>query len=567
MQKNTEFPPLPSFHAFQQEQQQRKPKDIYPEQITKFAFHLTRKTPYELEKLSKQFVYLLISIKNDLFITDEITEIKKYIDYFILLHKLIIYTRDIFVGKGERDLTYMMIYTLYTQFPILAIKILKTILLPNKYPYGSWKDIKYFCNYIKQYSHLKEEDPFIDTCIYIMNQQLIEDLSQLNNNNTKNPKISFVAKWIPREKKNKFGWLYHKCAIQWSQIIYPEYYYFNTTPTIKFQNKIKREYRKNISLLNRYLDTVQIKQCENKWSEINFNHVSITTLQLQWNVLLNQDKYGYIRKQQEDRNICRENIISYLFYKTNNNICKIPSSFQMEDLIKDIENAQTLEYMERINSNWDKVKSSILQNTENIIPILDLTTLNYRNALSISIMLSEISKLKNKVLLYDQLSSWVNLSDTNSLLEKIEKIQYIKQSKNNESSNLFSSLELLMFSIINTNISEEDVGNLVLCIISDYTTPINEMHLHIQYFFHKNGYKITPYIVYWNVSLHTNITYPSSAFTPRTLMISGTSSSCFQFINEPLWKEYTPYTYLCNILNQERYTEIEGLFSELINTE
>jgi hypothetical protein len=57
---------------------------------------------------------------------------KKYIDYFIFLIKLIIYTRDIFVGKGERDLTYMMIYTLYTQFPILAIYTLKTIIFKNE---------------------------------------------------------------------------------------------------------------------------------------------------------------------------------------------------------------------------------------------------------------------------------------------------------------------------------------------------------------------------------------------------------------------------------------------------
>lgn len=563
MQKNTEFPQLSS-NEF------TKIKDIYPEEITKFAFNLTRKTPNDLQILSNEFLYLLISIKNDLFISDDTIEIKKYIDYFILLNKLIIYTRDIFVGKGERDLTYMMIYILYTQFPILAINALKKIEEVHSYPYGSWKDIKYFCNYVRENSHLKEKDPFIDTCIYILNEHLIEDLSIISQNqqNQQNQhKISFVGKWIPREKSKKFGWLFNKCAIQWSQIIYPEYYYMvnNKEPSLKFQNKIKREYRKNLSLLNNYLNTVQIKQCQNKWSEIRFNNVSVNTLQKQWNVFLNQDTYGYIRKQNEDRNICRENIINYMFYKKKEDICKISSSFQMEDLIKDIENAQTLEYMERINMNWDKVKSSILQNIENIIPILDLTTLNYRNALSISIMLSEISKLKNKIIVYDQIATWINLSNTSSLLEKIEIIQNIKNSKPIiEISNLFSSLELLMISIINTNLTEEDVGNLVLCIISDFSIPLHDLQLHIQYFFYKYGYTKIPHIVYWNVSLNIKTTFPCSAFTPRTLMISGTSSSCLHFLNDPLWREYTPYTYLCSVLNQDRYSEIDNDLLELI---
>ena len=569
-----------------------KSKDTYPEQINRFAFQLTRKNPYELKLLSKQLTYLLISLKNALFISDDNDEINKYVNYFILLHKLIIYTRDIYVGKGERDLTYMMIYVWYTQFPILAINAIKLLINHDpteknkKHSFGSWKDIKYFCNYVKENSEKGTEDPLIDTCVYMLNQQLIQDLSFCFFTKSENENISFVSKWIPREKSKKFGWLFNKCAIQWSKIMYPEYYYFVTTkPTIPFQNKIKMEYRKNISNLNRYLDTPQIKQCNNKWSEIKFEKVSEITQRKQFRVFLNEDSYGYIRKQKEDRNNCRENMICHLFNPKKDNINhQIYSSFQMKDLIKYTEYYQTIQLRvssfslrynnaesykipmclnEQNDIYWNQVKSTILQNTENIIPLLDLTTTNYMNALSISIMLSEISKIKNKILVYDKIPVWVNLSDTNSLFEKIEKIQKIKNSKNTETSYIFSALELLMVSILNTNLSTEEVGNLCLCIISDYSIPIKELQLHIQYFFHKNGYTKTPHMIYWNVSLQNNIYYPCSAFTPRTLMISGTSSSCFHFLNEPLWKENTPYTYLCNVLSQERYLEIEHYFLQL----
>ena len=550
-----DYPPLPSLKII----------DIYPEQITHFAFQLTRKTSSDLKKISYQLKDLLISLKNALFLSDDTEQINKYIHYYILLYKLIAYTRDIFVGKGERDLTYMMIYVWYTQFPILAIHILQQIVSQEQqYPFGCWKDIKYFCNYVRENSPKQSEDPIIETCVNILNQQLIKDLD-LDESIIK----SNVSKWIPREKSKKFGWLFHKCAMQWSQIIYPDYYY---KPSISFQNKVKREYRKNISNLNRQIDTIQIKQCENRWSQIRMDTITENTKQTQLNVLLNQDIYGYIRRQTEDRNICRENMISNLFYSnlsnSNNNQKKkeIYSSFQMKDLIKEIEFAYTIEYMENINNNWDKVKGNILQNMENIIPILDLTTTNYRNALSISIMLSEISKIQNKILVYDQIPVWVNLSETKSLLEKINKIHTIKNSKQIETSNVFTALELLMLSIQNTNMSPEDVSNLVLCIVSDFSTSIKELQLHIHFFFHKNGYHTPPHIIYWNVSLQQTNSYPCNAFTTRTLMISGTSSSCFQFLNDPLWKEYTPYTYLCNVLSQERYYDLENYFLELTLT-
>ena len=554
-----EYPPLPSLKII----------DTYPEQITKIAFQLTRKTSNDLKKLSYQLKDLLISLKNALFISDDTEQINKYIYYYILLYKLIAYTRDIFVGKGERDLTYMMIYIWYKQFPILAIHILQQTTKPL---FGCWKDIKYFCNYVRENSPEKHKDPIIETCINILNQQLIKDLGESESESESEK--SNVSKWIPREKSKKFGWLFHKCAMQWSKIMYPEYYYFATTkPSISFQNKVKREYRKNISNLNRQLDTIQIKQCENRWSQIKMDTITENTKQKQLNVLLNQDIYGYIRRQTEDRNICRENMISNLFYEqtqtqTQNKTQKkeIYSSFQMKDLIKEIEIAYTIEYMENINNNWDKVKGTILQNMENIIPILDLTTTNYINALSISIMLSEISKIQNKIIVYDLIPVWVNLSETKSLLEKVTKIQEIKNSKQVETSNIFTALELLMLSIKNTNLSPEDVANLVLCIISDFSTPIKELQLHIHYFFHKNGYPKPPHIIYWNVSLYQNIYYPCNAFTPRTLMISGTSSSCFQFLNDPVWKEYTPYTYLCNILSKERYHEFGKYFLELTLT-
>jgi hypothetical protein len=204
--------------------------------IVFFYFGLTRKHKIEdLESLSKILDDILYLLKTSLCECDDTLEIEHYISYFILLYKLIVYTRDIHEGKGERDLTYMMIEIWYTYFPILAKYMLETI--PENY--GSWKDLKYFCKYTKN-------EKCIDYCIELWNNQLEKDILEQEDG-----KISMVSKWIPREK-NAFGWLFEKSAIEW----YSRMYFH--LPINK--NKIKKEYRYIISSTHRKIDTYPVKK-------------------------------------------------------------------------------------------------------------------------------------------------------------------------------------------------------------------------------------------------------------------------------------------------------------------
>ena len=60
---------------------------------------------------------------------------------------IILYTRDISHGRGQRDLTYAMIVCLYRSNPELAMEALR--LCASEY--GSWCDIKYFCRYVSEH--------------------------------------------------------------------------------------------------------------------------------------------------------------------------------------------------------------------------------------------------------------------------------------------------------------------------------------------------------------------------------------------------------------------------------
>ena len=125
------------------------------------------------------------------------------IENLILLAKMTLNTRDC-AAKGERDLTYMMLKVWHDYKPEIAYYIFETIMLNTdlKEPLGSWKDIKYLCNYIRDATGNKEH-PFIDYVVNLTNYHLKQDWDTLVTKTNKN--ITLLAKWIPREKSKKFG--------------------------------------------------------------------------------------------------------------------------------------------------------------------------------------------------------------------------------------------------------------------------------------------------------------------------------------------------------------------------
>ena len=66
--------------------------------------------------------------------------------------------------------------------------------------YGSWKDIKYFCEYVKNASGAYNH-PLIYQACWLLTEQLKIDVQH-------NFPISLVGKWCPREKK-KYGWVFN----------------------------------------------------------------------------------------------------------------------------------------------------------------------------------------------------------------------------------------------------------------------------------------------------------------------------------------------------------------------
>jgi len=479
--------------------------NIIKSQIIFFYFGLTRKREIkDLETLSHSLNEILNLLKTLLYDCDDTKEIDIYVSYFILLYKLIAYTRDINGGKGERDLTYMMIDIWYQHFPILAKNMLKII--PENY--GSWKDLKYFCKYTKH-------TECIDYCIELWNIQLEKDIQ--NQCQT----ISYVSKWIPREK-SAFGWLFEKSALEWQ--------------TRQYSTDPKKEYRKILSLLNQRLNTPQIKETERKWSEIIPERTSVTTRSKQYHTFINTNQ-----KLQKERIQCQYNFERY--YNNNNNTqSKSKSkSFHLGEYIKN-PHIQNQKY-------WNEIKKDILYSNHKpkyLLPIVNISipTCGLEDAIGIGCMISEISAIKNRIVVYDQNATWLNLTG----LDLAMKIKKIKERRIMEGkSNLSNAIQLIQ----STNI---DISNTILVIISDFSTETYDT-LELQ-----------NKIIYWNIGSKPPI---YQQIPEQSICISGTSSSILHlFPFKPTITvtndSFETYSFINHLVNHPKYVKVEEFFQQKI---
>lgn len=295
------------------------------EKIVQFDFQCVRTDSSGLDVLSLVLQDLL-SILSAKRTNDDSESNRKRL--LVLLFKIIGKTRDIGWGKGEYAISYMMIWTWYKYFPVMAEFALSlfvfdqsSVRLLNKQtlgivsrieefvtvPYGSWKDMKYFCDYVRKMCG-SNNHRLIDVCVDYTNFQLRADDLAYGKVNEEN--LSLVAKWIPREK-SKFGWLHKKLALSY----FPEYMRTATEEVngkSKAEKKCLTQYRMLYAKLNRHLDTVQIKQTSNNWASIDHSKTTSITMAKQRKAFLNQTRFGFEQRTEDpDRIQCAENLKTY----------------------------------------------------------------------------------------------------------------------------------------------------------------------------------------------------------------------------------------------------------------
>jgi hypothetical protein len=569
------------------------------EQICQFSSQIVRSNDSELIQLRSKFTNLLQRLKeiydkdrdrdsdNECFKEVVDDEKKEARSHLCMLYKLIAQTRDIIDGKGEYKLTYMMIYVWYTICgPSLAFFAINSMvqLNSNEHPYGSWKDLKYFCDYITSNHNIQLDHPLIKHCCFLYNNQLKFDEYNMNvseNNELKN--ISLVAKWIPREK-SRFGYLYDLLAYDY----YKEYISTSATKSpltqAKAMLKCKTHYRKLLAKLNVIIDTLQIKQCGKNWSSINFDKVTSISISKQKHALLNVKKDGKKRTNLMDRIICAEHFKEHIksAVKDNKEIkgkrvgLTSFTSQAIELIVKMKYNKDETTQMEYdlLNSQW-RDNSSQNGKLGNIIPMVDVSGSMdgdpLHAAIALGIRVAEKSLLGKRVLTFSSLPRWVNLHHKDNFVDMVEEVNNADFGLN---TNFHAALVLILNAIVEAKMPSEDVENMVLAIFSDMQIDEGDrsdkkvLYDVMKEKYANAGIKVNgkpynpPHILFWN--LRSTNGFPTLSSQTNTSMMSGFSPALLNlFCNEGIesLQNCTPWILLEKSLNIDRYKIMEEKFN------
>ena len=524
-------------------------------------------------------------------LTDLLTDISKLTrthkntEKLAILYKLIAQTRDIISGKGEYMATYVQILTWYDFFPELAMFALERLVHScgkdeNNHPYGSWKDIKFFAKYVYETTKNKNH-PLIEHCVSIMNHAVNADLVSMN---LKTP-VSLASKWCPREKSS-MKWFYKKLVYNNARFSGFFAQAVNDESKRAAYKKACMIFRKNLSTLNKHIDTTEIKMCGHEWSDIDFNKVPSCALGKNQKAFLNKNKES--NKLDEDRVRCATNLTTHL-YKI---IANKENSEQATEKVKvNGKRVGIYDFVSRalgvlkhstecdlINLQWDE-NSKLNAPLPNIIPMADVSPsmeCDYNtpmyNSIGLSIRVSEKTTpaFKNRILTFSSNPKWVNLDGCDDF---VSKVKTVSEAEWGNSTNFVGAMNEILDIIVKHNMEPESVKDMVLMVFSDmqfdnsvtngqYFTSINEV---IKKNYYDAGMKTKynrpyspPHIVFWNLRQTTG--FPALSTDKNVTMISGFSSVLLNEFCEKgisVLENYTPYNSMINVLSNKRYKIME----------
>ena len=585
------------------------------EKITQFSFQLVRTSSETgFSTVAKETRDILSIIMNGIKTFDKGSDdYNKCVDMGIIMFKLLAQTRDIICGKGEYALFYVMLLEwAKIDFGFFEY-VIETLVYDvegeggdknsRQHPLGSWKDMKYFLTYVKgqmlngsmenEMENKKNSDlytRFVDKVVHLINQQLRIDAQELQNNGSS---FSLVARWIPREKSKKFGWLYYYLAMSYSQHQIP---HDTTHPSYeRAVNRAFMVYRKIISALNKKLDTTQVKQCDGKWAEINFDNVTSITMHKQTNSFLNLKKNGKTTRceNDEDRDDCKNNYEEYLRNVVDGKSKIKGKRVSIIDFVKSAVECITKclpcesPVITTLNEQW-KSNSTQNGNLGNFIAMADVSGSMMEDncnplhsAIGLSIRVAEKSILGQRVMTFSERPTWVQLGvqDSDTFVKQVSKL---RTSSWGMTTNFYLALDLIREGIEDNKLPREVAENLVLVVFSDMQmsnasasmcdlSARETLFENMKQMFAKMGERLygepckAPHIVFWNLRKTTG--FPSLSTDQNVSMLSGFSPALLNVFCEKGvagLQQYTPWTTLVNSLNNDRYVGFGRVFKQVV---
>jgi len=591
------------------------------ERILQFQFQLVRTTGNSLTKIEYETREILNTIFTGIRNAKSDEDKNGFVSMGVIMFKLLAHTRDIVAGKGE----YMLFYAMLLEWTRIDIRffefVIKSLVYENgdesgdgdgggggenkktSHPLGSWKDMKYFLTFLKQRlidDGTNDETSktlyksCVDVVVHLINEQLrIDETTMCDTREHMSGSFSLVAKWVPREKSKKFGWLYYYLAIDYLNHQIP-----SDTTHPSYERAVSRAfmvYRKLLSGINKRLDTTQVKQCSKQWAQIDFNNVTSITMSKQTKSFLNVKNDGTTVRydNDDDRDMCTQNYEEYLKNVTNGSKKMKGARVSMIDFVKNAISSNDKKLpcdspiITTINEQW-KDNSSRNGKLAEFIAMCDVSgSMNANNcnplysAIGLSIRVAEKSAIGQRVMTFAERPAWIQLGTTDSDTF-VKQVAKVRSSSWGMTTDFYAALDLIRQGIEDNKLPREVAEKMVLVIFSDMQ--MNEashnirdlnkratLFENIKQMFTKMGERMygvpinPPHIVFWNLTKTTG--YPALSTDNNVSMMSGFSPVLLNVFCEKGvegLKEYTPWLTFLHTLNNDRYDVFERVFKSIV---
>lgn len=534
--------------------------------MVQLYFQLVRIPKYDTEKLKN------ITEKYRLLVDNSFHNNKStHINYCM---SILFQTRDICGGKGEYTLFYHLLTVWEKYFDTIRRQFSQALNLcfTTRYtefdkPYGSWKDVKYILEHWRNTHNISELDMVNTWTQYpLLAFILTGAVSELTNDfTTSNP--SLVGRWLPREK-SAFGWQ----APIFAEILAGQAGTYSSIASSKKRGML-REYRKKLGLLNRRLNTIQVKQCGKQWANINFDKETTSlTLQRQKQAFLCSGKNTDAIKA-NDRIECRNNYLKYIEECKNGKLVLKSKRVSLGEMVKEAVKYNTSgshenALVDSLNIAWDHHDgdSSCFSNTIACIDTsASMTWYNcpYYDAIGIGLKIAERSKLGKRVMTFASQPAWINLDSHNTFTDMVGEVI---EHHAGMSTNIYKALNLIATACLEQDLTPSAVSDFKLVILSDMQIDQadknwNTLDDNIVQLFKETGLKSShnepytpPTIIYWNMKNTDG--FPSATHRKGVIMVSGYSIDVLNALYDApeTLKNLKPWDALQRTLEANRYS-------------
>lgn len=533
---------------------------------------------------------------------------------------MIVQTRDVHGGKGERDLFRVLLARLHSRLPATSEALLHVCYTRG---YGSYNDLVQLVEHFDASAdgvlhplRSRAKKLFVDALR--RDKTALEstrgDSMAATTTTRSETSLSLAGKWAPRE-----GRRHSKLALEFANSLFPE------------AADARRQYRRLVAELNRRLNTVEVSMCSGVYDEIEPTAVPARCLKLNKSAFLNMpkgpgrgNKRPHRSKDDERRIKCARAFQAASEAAVKNPLDKRKrmhgARLHPHELVReylqgsvkknDITEAQWVDLREEVRNSLSDNGMGLM------VPLVDvsgsMSGTPMEVAVALGLLVSELTHpaFRDRMLTFESTPQWHDLppSKSSTLFERVESAKYAPWGG---STNFAAAMELVLHTCVEWKMAADKVAQVKLVVFSDMqfddagalyldrsegsessecsndgsedgNVPSDDRCWDTHYerlcgIFKSAGYHTVPTVIFWNLRGDT-ANYPADAHTPGVALLSGYSPSMFKLFCEgdtetiledakqaslPPEDRANAYQVLRKALDDERYHPVRELCAEI----